>query len=53
MLARAREDALAALAKEAEAMGANAVLGVDLDYHAIGPNGQMLMVAVNGSAVVI
>jgi len=26
---------------------------VDLDYHAIGPNGQMLMVAVNGSAVVL
>ena len=53
VLARAREDALAALAKEAQAMGANAVLGVDLDYHAIGPNGSMLMVAVNGSAVVI
>ncbi|WP_333586340.1 YbjQ family protein [Phenylobacterium sp.] len=53
VLARARADALEGLAREAREIGANAVIGVDLDYHAIGPNGQMLMVAVNGSAVVL
>jgi uncharacterized protein YbjQ (UPF0145 family) len=53
ILAHCREDALKGLAAEAAKLGANAVVGVDLDYHTIGPNGSMLMVAVNGSAVVI
>jgi len=36
---------------EAKERGANAVIGVDLDYHAVGDS--MLMVAVNGTAVVL
>lgn len=53
VLARARQDAMKNLIKEAEAVGANAILGVDLDYNAIGPQGQMLMVSVSGTAVVL
>ena len=33
--------------------GANAVVGVDLDYETVGTNGSMLMVTVSGTAVVI
>lgn len=53
ILARARADAMRGLEAEARAIGANAVLGVDLDYNTIGPNGSMLMVSVNGSAVIL
>ena len=34
-------------------MGANAVVGIDIDYETIGESGSMLMVAVSGTAVVI
>lgn len=36
---------------QAEEMGANAVIGVDLDYEVVGDKGSMLMVAVSGTAV--
>ena len=39
--------------QQAQAMGANAVVGIDIDYETIGANGSMLMVAVSGAAVVI
>ena len=38
---------------EAVARGANAVVGVDLDYEAIGDKGSMLMVSASGTAVVV
>lgn len=51
-LRRARELALAALEEEARALGADAVVGVDLDYETIGGEGKsMLMVSANGTAV--
>lgn len=53
VLERAREDALKALIKEADKVGANAILAVDLDYNTVGPQGQMMMVSVSGTAVVI
>jgi len=53
VLARAREDAMKNLVKEAEALGANAILAVDLDYNTVGPNGSMMMVSVSGTAVVL
>ncbi len=53
VLARAREDAMKNLVKEAEKLGANAILAVDLDYNTVGPNAQMLMVSVAGTAVVL
>ena len=37
----------------ARELGANAIVGVDLDYEAIGQNGSMLMVMCSGTAVVI
>ena len=47
----AKELALADLAKAAEALDADAVIGVDLDYQVIGIRGAMLMVSANGTAV--
>ncbi len=47
-----REAAVAAMLVEARALGADAVVGVDLDYEVIGGDGKtMLMVSVNGTAV--
>ena len=39
--------------ERAQAMGANAIVGIDIDYETIGANGSMLMVATSGTAVVI
>ena len=43
--------ALEDMEAEAYQMGADAIIGVDIDYEAIGQNGSMLMVSVNGTAV--
>ena len=51
-LRNARETALAELAANAQEVGANAVIGVDLDYEVLGQNNGMLMVSVSGTAVV-
>jgi uncharacterized protein YbjQ (UPF0145 family) len=51
-LRNARETALAELAANAQEVGANAVVGVDLDYEVLGQNNGMLMVSVSGTAVV-
>ncbi|GFE48257.1 hypothetical protein So717_00100 [Roseobacter cerasinus] len=47
----ARDEAMAELEDRARAMGANAVVGIDLDYEVIGDS--MLMVSASGTAVVI
>ena len=52
-LADARETALAELKQRAAEKGANAVVGVDLDYEVIGANGSMLMVSASGTAVLV
>ena len=52
-LREAKSIALREMSEQAERLGANAVIGVDLDYEAIGPNGSMLMVSANGTAVVV
>ncbi len=52
-LRRARDLALDELAQNAAAAGANAVVGIDLDYETVGGQGSMLMVSVSGTAVVI
>ena len=49
----ARETAIGDLMARAAELGANAVIGVDLDYETIGTNGSMLMVTAAGTAVVI
>ncbi|MFN4314817.1 MAG: YbjQ family protein [Chitinophagaceae bacterium] len=51
VLEQAKEDALAELGQKAQAMGANAILGVDLDFETIGSGGSMLMVIASGTAV--
>ncbi len=53
-LRKAKDIAIAELIENAKAMGANAVIGVDLDYETIGGGtGNMLMVSASGTAVVI
>lgn len=47
----AREEAIAEMCKRAEKMGANAVVGVDVDYEVLGKENGMLMVSVSGTAV--
>ena len=39
--------------ERAKAMGANAIVGIDIDYETIGAQGSMLMVATSGTAVVL
>ena len=52
-LQRARDIALAELQERAGLLGANAVVGVDLDYEVLGQGNSMLMVSASGTAVVI
>ena len=52
-LARAREIAFEELRERAAALGANAVVGIDIDYEVVGQNGSMLMVSISGTAVVV
>ncbi len=37
----------------AATLGANAVVGVDLDYEVLGSNGSMLMVSASGTAILV
>jgi len=50
-LGKARRVALVEMEEAAERLGADAVVGVDLDYEVIGQNGSMLMVSASGTAV--
>ena len=50
-LLQARQLALADLSEQAAALGADAVIGVDLDYETVGQSGSMLMVSASGTAV--
>ena len=52
-LRRARDLALAEMQASALELGANAIVGIDLDYETIGANGAMLMVTVSGTAVIV
>ncbi len=47
----ARQTAIDELTAEAKALGADAVIGVDLDYEVLGQGGSMLMVSASGTAV--
>ena len=52
-LMSARETALVELEQRAAERGANAVVGVDVDYEVLGSDNGMLMVTVSGTAVVV
>lgn len=49
----ARQRAVEEMKKRAADMGANAVVGVDIDYEALGADNTMLMVIASGTAVVV
>ena len=53
VLKRARDEALLEMQEEAVKVGANAVIGVDLDYEVVGDKGSMLMVSASGTAVIV
>lgn len=53
VLREAKDTALAEMQERASRMGANAIVGIDIDYEAVGQSGSMLMVAVSGTAVLI
>lgn len=52
VLREAKETAINEMEAAARKLGANAIIGVDLDYETVGAQGGMLMVAVSGTAVV-
>jgi uncharacterized protein YbjQ (UPF0145 family) len=53
-LRKAKDIAMGEMSEQARQMGANAVIGIDLDYETIqmGSGGGMLMVPVSGTAVI-
>ena len=52
-LVTARQNAMREMEQRAAAMGANAVVGVDIDYEVLGADNGMLMVTASGTAVVV
>lgn len=53
VLREAKDSALKEMSERAQQMGANAVVGIDLDYETVGQQGSMLMVTCSGTAVTI
>ena len=50
-LGRARQIAFDEMTQQAAELGADAILGIDIDYETVGAQGGMLMVSVSGTAV--
>ena len=53
VLIEAKNTAIQEMMQRAEVVGANAIVGIDIDYETIGQSSSMLMVATSGTAVVI
>lgn len=53
VLREAKDTAVLEMQQYAAALGANAVVGVDLDYETVGNGGSMLMVTASGTAVIL
>ena len=51
VLRKTKDTALQEMSQQAAAMGANAVIGIDLDYETVGDTGSMLMVTAAGTAI--
>jgi uncharacterized protein YbjQ (UPF0145 family) len=51
VLREAKDSAMAEMVDRARELGADAIVGIDLDYETVGPNGGMLMVTTSGTAV--
>ena len=52
-LREARNIAVSEMESEASKLGANAIVGVDIDYETVGEKGSMLMVSASGTAVLL
>ncbi|MDY5589670.1 MAG: heavy metal-binding domain-containing protein [Arcanobacterium sp.] len=52
-LLQAHSEAIAEMEQRAAQLGANAVVGVDIDYEVLGTGGNMLMVTASGTAVIV
>ena len=52
-LRKAKDIALGEMREQARHLGANAIVGIDIDYETIGANASMLMVSASGTAVVV
>lgn len=50
-MGKAREVAFAEMEARAQALGADGIVGIDIDYEVVGQNGGMMMVSVSGTAV--
>ena len=53
VLREAKDTSMEEMMQRAEELGANAIVGIDIDYETIGGSGSMLMVATSGTAVLI
>ena len=53
MLREAKDTSMQEMMERAQELGANAIVGIDIDYETIGKGNSMLMVATSGTAVVI
>ena len=53
VLREGKQTAMTELMEAAKAVGANAIVGLDIDYETVGARGSMIMVVVSGTAVVI
>ncbi len=53
VLIEGKETSMREMQERAAQLGANAIVGIDIDYETVGQNGSMLMVATSGTAVVI
>ena len=53
VLRQAKDTSMQEMMERAHAMGANAIVGIDIDYETIGESNSMIMVATSGTAVVI
>ena len=53
VLREAKDTSMNEMIQRASQLGANAIVGIDIDYETIGQSNSMLMVAVSGTAVVI
>jgi uncharacterized protein YbjQ (UPF0145 family) len=52
-LSKARTIAFEEMDEKARSLGANAIVGIDIDYETVGDRGSMLMVSVSGTAVTV
>lgn len=53
VLREGKDSAMQEMIERAQELGANAIVGVDLDYETVGQSGSMLMVTASGTAVVV